>query len=99
MFFQNQEIWFVFVSPLWRNWRARFAGLIYGLAEQLGERGSVDPNAKHDLLYKKVLQASLFDLIRWIWVLGLKMNIMNIEVKKWEFVALQLWENSMLACI
>lgn len=35
---------------------SRFAGLVYGLAEQLGERGSVDPNAKHDLLYKKVLQ-------------------------------------------
>lgn len=30
---------------------------------------------------------------------GLNMNIKNIEVKKWEFVALQLWENSMLACI
>ena len=60
----NSQIWCVFFPVvtlfslfLTRSFGARFAGLIYGLAEELGERGSVDPNAKHDLLYKKVLQA------------------------------------------
>lgn len=59
MFFQIQRLGLFLFPHWWRSWRARFAGLIYGLAEQLGERGSVDPNAKHDLLYKKVLQASI----------------------------------------